>query len=386
MKGWQLAKIFPGLVLLLFGGVMSWGSGESLGSDYLSVVGPCGFSFPGDHGAHPGYQTEWWYYTGNLHKGGGRPFGFQLTFFRRQLIPPEAEKGWPSQPSSWRAKNLFMAHAALSDMADGGFYWDEDMAREAVGLAGVRGEAGGAIEVFLGRWKATMTPSGHHLTAQTDNFSFELTCTPRKAPVAHGRGGYSRKGVKPESASCYYSISRMETSGALSVDGRSFEVQGTAWMDHEYSTAPLEPSLTGWDWFSLQLADHTELMLYILRGKDGSWSPASSGTFIPSTGPPQHLARDDFQLAVLDRWRSPRSRARYPSRWRIRVLPLQLDLEISPQLTDQELRLTRSMGVSYWEGSVKIKGYRARCAVEGAGYVELTGYAAPFDLLGQDRR
>jgi len=372
-------------ICVVFGAAFFWGRGAAFGSDYRSVQRPCDFAFPEDHGDHPGYQTEWWYYTGNLHTPGKRPFGFQLTFFRRQFIPPGAERGWPSQPSSWRAKNLFMAHAALSDVADGRFYWDEDIAREAVGLAGVKG-AGDAVEVFLSRWKSAMMPSGHHLTAATDTFSFDLTGIPRKAPTAHGRGGYSQKGLRPESASCYYSITRLEASGSVAVDGRTYSVQGTAWMDHEYSTAPLEPSLAGWDWFSLQFSDNTELMLYILRKKDGSWSPASSGTFVPSTGAPQHLAREDFRVEVLDQWRSPRSGARYPCRWRIRALPLQLDLEISPQLSDQELSLTRSMRVSYWEGSVKIKGIKAHRAVEGVGYVELTGYAAPFDLLGRDSR
>ncbi|MCF8143503.1 MAG: carotenoid 1,2-hydratase [Deltaproteobacteria bacterium] len=372
-------------IYVVVGAVFLWGSGTIFGGEYLSVEGPCDFAFPADHGAHPGYQTEWWYYTGNLYAEGGRPFGVQLTIFRRQLIPPGAEKGWPSHPSSWRAKNLFLAHIALSDVEGGRFYWDEDVAREAVGLGGVA-ETGDAIEVFLGRWKSMMTPSGHHLTATTDTFSFDLTCTPRKAPTAHGRGGYSQKGLGPESASCYYSLTRLEASGDLFVNGRTYKVKGSAWMDHEYSTAPLEPTLAGWDWFSLQLSDKTELMLYILREKDGSWNPASSGTFVPSTGAPQHLSRDDFRVEVMDRWRSPHSGGDYPCQWRIRVFPLQLDLEISPRMEDQELRLTRSMRVSYWEGCVTIRGRKGRGAVEGAGYVELTGYATPFDLLGQEKR
>jgi predicted secreted hydrolase len=228
-----------------------------------------------------------------------------------------------------------------------------------------------------------MAPSGQYLVAKTDRFSFDLMCRPQKTPVAHGVSGYSQKGVKPESASCYYSSTRLRTSGTLSVDGRTFTVQGTAWMDHEYSTAPLEPSLVGWDWFSLQFTDNTELMLYILRAKDGAWSPSSSGTFVHSSGAARHLSRDDFQVDILERWRSPHSGTRYPARWRIRVLPLNVDVELFPSLPDQELRLTHSMNVSYWEGSVKIKGSKAHRAAEGVGYVEMTGYAKPFDLLNQ---
>jgi len=277
-----------------------------------------------------------------------------------------------------------MAHAAITDIAEERFYWDEDIARGAAGLAGV--QEGDVIKVFLGSWMTTIDASGHHLSAATGAFSLDLRALPRKAPTAHGEGGYSRKGMRPESASCYYSITRFDAAGTLSVKGRSYEVQGTAWMDHEYSTAPLEPSLVGWDWFSLQFADDSELMLYMLRGKDGSESPSSSGTFIPSTGPQQHLKRDDIQVEVIGRWKSPHSGADYPSRWRIRVPLLQLDVAIESQLSDQELRLTRSMRVSYWEGCVKAKGHRAGHIIEGVGYVELTGYATPFDLLGQEPR
>lgn len=364
--------------------IVFWAAGNGLASEYLSVTGPCDFSFPQDHGSHADYQTEWWYYTGHLMTESGRPFGFQLTFFRRQIVPLGEQKAWPSHPSSWRTENIFMAHAAISDIADERFYWDEDIARGAAGLAGV--QKGDVIKVFLGQWAAAIAPSAHHLTAKADTFSLDIKTTPLKAPTAHGDRGYSRKGVRPESASCYYSITRLDATGALSVKGRRYKVQGTAWMDHEYSTAPLEPSLVGWDWFSLQFADDTELMLYILRGKEGSGSPASSGTFIPSMGPPQHLDREDIQVEVMKRWRSPHSGADYPCRWRIRVPLLQLDVAVESQLGDQELRLTRSMRVSYWEGCVKVKGRKASRVIEGMGYVELTGYAAPFDLLGQDRK
>jgi len=373
--------ICPVLIRLCTGVLILWGGPPALGGDYLSVEGPCGFSFPRDHGAHSGYQTEWWYYTGNLCTADKRAFGFQLTFFRRQIVPPGAEKKWPARPSAWRTQNIFMAHAALSDITGNRFHWQEEMARGAAGLAGVR-ETEGGIQVFLGPWKAVVIGTGHRLTAATDRFSFDLMCVPAKPPVAHGEAGCSRKGMKPESASCYYSITRFETSGSISVGGKTFRVEGTAWMDHEYSTAPLEPSLTGWDWFSLQLADHTELMLYILRQKDGSWSPASSGTFIPSSGPARHLTRNDFQTTVMDRWRSPGSGAAYPCQWRITILPLGMDLEISSRIKNQELRLNRSPKVSYWEGSVVVKGRKVSGAAEGVGYVELTGYAEPFDLLG----
>lgn len=367
-------------ILLLFAVLPLLGGATAHGEAFLPVLGPCGLSFPRDHGEHPGHLTEWWYYTGNLEARDGRPFGFQLTFFRRQILPPGGEEAWPPHASAWRAQSLFMAHGALSDIQGRAFLTDERIARGALGLAGVRGKEE-APEVFLGPWKATLGPSSHHLLASAEGFSLDLRLSPRKGQVAHGVEGYSRKGLRPESASCYYSFSRLEASGRVLVHGRPFGVQGTAWMDHEFSSAPLEKGLVGWDWFCLQLEDNTEVMLYLLRSRDGSLGLASSGTLVLSSGEALHLPREAFRVEVLDHWASPHSGARYPSLWRIRIPSREMDLEVRPRLKDQELRLSRSMEVTYWEGSVKVRGHRGSAPVEGLGYVEMTGYARPFALL-----
>jgi predicted secreted hydrolase len=347
---------------------------------YLQVTGPCDFEFPRDHGAHPGYRIEWWYYTGHIHSESGKPYGFQLTFFRIQISPPDSDSEWPEKSSAWRTKQVFLAHAALSDLNRKRFYFDEQMARGALGLAGAVKQEDG-IKVFVGSWSAVLTPEKHVLKAVTDNFSFTLQCRPLKPPVTHGNRGYSLKGSKNENASCYYSFTRLDVTGTLKCGDEAFRVDGSAWMDHEYSTAPLEDEITGWDWFSLQLSDETELMIYLLRLDRGGYHPASSGTFVNALGGARHLSKEDFKIEIVKKWKSPRTGATYPCRWRFRVMPFNMDLNISSDLPDQELITQKSTQVIYWEGSVSAKGIGSGNALEGKGYAEMTGYAASFDLL-----
>ncbi len=347
--------------------------------DYRPVTGPCDFVFPRDHGAHPDFRTEWWYYTGNLAAPSGERYGFQLTFFRTQIAEPGSEKTWPSKPSAWRTKDLFLSHAALSDLEKKAFLLDERVARAGAGLAGVTQDKN-ATRVFLGSWSALIESDGHRLEAQAKEFSLDLVCRASKPLTAHGKEGYSLKGKRPESASCYYSFTRLETEGSITVQGKSVPVRGMAWMDHEFSSAPLEDDLEGWDWFSLQLEDRTELMIYLLRQKAGGNSPASSGTFVKPSGETVGLSNRDFQIEVVEKWKSPRSGATYPSRWRIRVIPLNLDLAVVPSLSDQELITEKSTRVTYWEGSVSVTGRSGQSPVSGVGYVEMTGYARPFNL------
>jgi predicted secreted hydrolase len=183
----------------------------------------------------------------------------------------------------------------------------------------------------------------------------------------------------PESASCYYSLTRLETRGRVTLAEKTVAVSGLSWMDHEFSTAPLEPGLVGWDWFGLQLSDHTEIMIYLLRQKDGKFDPASSGTVIRSDGKTEHLSTHEIEVTVTDTWSSPNSKAEYPARWRLRIPSPAMDLMIAPNLADQEMRTKESTGVTYWEGSVSVQGVKEGRQIDGQGYVELTGYAKPFD-------
>ncbi|MBW1708966.1 MAG: carotenoid 1,2-hydratase [Deltaproteobacteria bacterium] len=348
--------------------------------EYLKVTGPCRFQFPRDHGAHPGYLVEWWYYTGNLSDPAGKRYGFQLTFFRTQISPPGLESRWPDPASAWRTTQLFLAHAAISDLDASRFYFDQQMARGALGLAGAE-QQGDDTRIFLGTWSALIKSGKHFLKARADNFEINFTLVPAKPLVAHGNEGHSLKGIKPESASCYYSFTRLETSGTLKIKGKPVKVRGTAWMDHEFSTAPLEPDVTGWDWFSLQLENNTELMIYLLRTSQGGYSSASSGTFVLPSARTRHLSVKDIQADILDHWKSPHTNGVYPSRWRIQIHPLKLDLILEPNLADQELITPETTQVNYWEGSVSVKGKIADKEIKGVGYIEMTGYANPFNLL-----
>lgn len=346
---------------------------------YSAVTGPCRLEFPKDHGSHPGYRTEWWYYTGNLQSESGDRYGFQLTFFRSQISPPGAEKSWPDPPSDWRTQQVYAAHAAISDIAGKQHMQAELVSRQALGMAGALDRPPETI-VFLQNWSARIGPDAHQLKVETNKFSYELTLKPAKPPVLHGQNGYSLKGSSPERASCYYSYTRYEAKGRITVGGKAAAVSGQGWMDHEFSTALLEPGIKGWDWFSLQLSDRTEIMAFLLRTADGDISPASSGTFVDEDGNATHLGKDQFTVTVLDTWKSTYSKAVYPSRWRVRIVPYALDLIISPNLADQEMRTSKSAAVTYWEGSVSIQGTRDAKPIQGEGYVELTGYAERIDV------
>ena len=375
MRALKLRWILPIICVLILGhGILAGGA------DYLSVTGPCNLNFPDDHGAHPGYRVEWWYYTGNLGAFSGDRFGFQLTFFRMQPDPPGVDRSWPERPSAWRTQQLYLAHAAVSDLTRSRFYYDERIARGAVGLAGTE-QSPTATRIFVGNWSAQLSATRHQLKGGSTRFALDLTSSPAKPPVLHGDRGYSRKGDRPEEASCYYSFTRLETTGTLIVEGKAYPVQGPSWMDHEFSTAPLAKDILGWDWFSIQLSNNMELMVYLLRQDQGGYHPASSGTLVSPSGRARHLTKDDFAVTILDRWKSRQTGALYPSRWRLRIGPDDVDLQLKSNLGDQELITERTIRIVYWEGSVSVSGSVAGEGVEGVGYVEMTGYAAPFTLL-----
>ncbi len=375
----HLSKIAAFTLLYLF--LMATATGYSVIAEdqdgFLSVTGPCNLIFPNDHGPHPGYRTEWWYYTGNLQNEAGAPYGFQLTFFRRQISPPHAQNRWPTPHSAWRTQQVYIGHAAVSDISNKKYLPSEQIAREALGIAGVAQKAD-ETTIFIKNWSAEIGTGSHMLKAVARNFSYELTLQPSKPLVLHGSAGYSRKGSAAERASCYYSATRLSTEGTLTLDGKTMPVKGLSWMDHEFSTAPLEPGIIGWDWFSLQLSDQSEIMLFQLRNESGGLHPASSGTFIDPAGKSRHLTRENLSVEILDHWKSPKSGAIYPAQWRVTVFPLAIQLTVKANMPDQEMQTPGSTGVTYWEGSVAANGRVGNRTVEGMGYVELTGYAEHF--------
>jgi hypothetical protein len=239
--------------------------------------------------------------------------------------------------------------------------------------------------IYLHTWQAVITPARQLLRTDTRHFDFTLTLKPSKPPVLHGNAGYSRKGQGPERASCYYSFTRLQAKGTLELDGIRHRVNGSAWMDHEFSTAPLQPGIVGWDWFGLQFSDDTEIMFYRLRSADEGVNAASSGTYVLPSGKARHLREDEIRITPTAYWASPHTGGRYPVKWTLEIPSLHCKLTVTADLADQEMRTPRSTGVVYWEGSVKIEGIKAKKRVQGVGYVELTGYAKPF-TMGLDGR
>jgi predicted secreted hydrolase len=327
---------------------------------------PIQLTFPPDHGPHPDFQTEWWYYTGNLQTADGRHFGYQLTFFRRALLPPDQVT---PRASTWGSPQVYMAHFALTDVQRKQFYSFERLERGATGLAGAQGDP---FEVWLRDWRVEeIEPGVYHLSAAEEAIAIDLTLIDRKGPVLQGDQGYSQKGPEIGNASYYVSLTRLESQGTILIDDTDSTVEGLSWMDHEWSTSALAPDQVGWDWFSIQLNDDTEMMLFQIRDTDGRIDPFSGGTFIHSDGATEPFTKDEFTLEVLDTWTSPNSSATYPSRWRLTIPSRGLDLLIEPHQADQELNVS----YSYWEGAVKIRGTLYNLPVTGNGYVELTGYA-----------
>lgn len=326
-------------------------------------------TFPRDHAAHPDYRIEWWYYTGNLEATGGRRFGYQVTFFRAGVDRR------PANPSRWAVRDLYMAHLAVTDVARGEHHVAERLNRAGVGWAGADPET---LHVWNDGWSLTVEEGAHRLVAASDDgrLAVDLRLEPAAPPVLHGDGGYSRKGDEPGNASHYYSLTRLPTTGRLTVGGRSFDVAGASWMDHEFGTSFLEPAQAGWDWFSIQLDDGTDLMLYTMRRLDGSADPWSSGTVVTPAGVTR-LRAGDYRLVPDRRWASPHSGGSYPVAWRIAVPSLGIELGAEAAVDAQELRTGRSTGVTYWEGTIDVLGTRGGTPVTGRGYLEMTGYAGP---------
>jgi predicted secreted hydrolase len=331
------------------------------------------YSFPRDHAAHPDFKIEWWYYTGNVRTAEGRRFGYQVTFFRVGIDHT------PLNPSKWAVRDLYMTHLAVSDEQGQRYRFAEKLTRGGPGLAGAKTDT---YHVWNEEWVARLDPSAapgargrrHLITAMDKRAGIDLVLDEGKPPVINGVNGINQKGAREGNASHYYSLTRMPTRGTLMIDGERFEVSGLTWMDHEFSTSFLEPEQRGWDWFSIQLSDNRELMLYRMRRADGSHDPRSSGTLVDSSGKTTHLTSADFTLAPGRSTFRSKNGAVYPTEWRATVPAHDIDLTITTPLQDQELSLVELTGIAYWEGMIDVAGRAGGRAVRGSGYLEMTGY------------
>ncbi len=353
---------------------------------FAAVAGPREWTFPRDHGAHPEFRTEWWYYTGHLDTENGRSYGYELVFFRYVPEAPDLPDGF----DGWVPAAFHPAHFAITDETGGRFFHDQRIRRDIGGIAGADTTT---LFAWCGDWSASLDADGvHHLKASADDWAIDLELEPLKPPVLNGPGGVSRKGPREGQASYYYSLTRMKTGGTITFGDRAQKVTGLSWMDHEFFSSALDENLTGWDWFSIQMDDDTELMLYRLRSRTegpgagrgggaatGASTPEGpgdflSGTFTSPDGSARPLSRDDITITATATWTSPATGVTYPSAWTLSVSSLGLELTVTPTLADQELDTRATTRVIYWEGSVNVEGRRGGRAVRGRGYVELTGY------------
>lgn len=357
-------------MLLVAGGAATLlpiaGLGRASEPGWHRITAPPSLSFPRDHGAHPEVQTEWWYLTANLVDNDGRRYGAQVTFFRYGIDPSEPH---PDQ-APLRARHALAAHLAIAEVDSGRFRHAERVWRADGGFAGFFTDD---LAVWLGDWRLEGR-DGDVLTARASDRAagivLDLQYRPLKPLVRHGVEGYSRKGADPGNASAYVSWTRLEVSGKLTLDDRELVVEGAGWFDHEWGTSQLGEGVVGWDWFSLRLADRSELMVYRLRRADGSPGRFSSGTLVRPDGSTRRLDVSDVELAPTAWWRSETTGGEYPSGWRVRLPGHDIDLVVQPLVPAAEVDGRRSTGVVYWEGPVTVSGSH-----RGEGYVELTGYA-----------
>jgi predicted secreted hydrolase len=335
------------------------------GTSFAQALEPRAFVLPRDHGPHFEYQTEWWYYTGNLSAAPERHFGFQLTLFRRGLTPgPPADAGLATN-------QIYFAHFALTDVEARRHGFSERFARGAGGLAGAMGSP---YRAWIEDWTVTsLNAEGSRvqLSAKDGDDSVDLTLEAEKPIALHGDRGLSLKSSEPGNASYYVGYTRLRAVGRVTSAGVPHDVGGQAWFDHEWSTSALGRDAVGWDWFSLQLGDRRELMYFQIRRQGGGLEPASGGTLVEADGSTRRLLATDVTIEVRGHWTSAETGARYPSGWRLRVPSAELDLTVSPWMPEQEMRTS----FNYWEGAVHIEGSSAGSPVTGQGYVELTGYS-----------
>jgi predicted secreted hydrolase len=345
---------------------------QSAGSAIDASVPAFHFQFPRDLYDHPNYQTEWWYFTGNLESKQAKQYGFELTFFR-SLQATGAPAGQPQYVP------VIFADLAVSDLRGQQFFFHKALAREQAPLASITKKP---WTIQLGEWKLIEPDSvagKFQLEAQQDNFGVNLVLLPAGPPVLNGEKGLfelaGSDGQGPEYYQ-YYSIPRLKAEGSIEVNGEEIPVHGLAWNDHEFFNLGANQTFPSWDWFSIQLEDRASIMLYGLRLPNGQYDPDSRGTFIDADGKVTHLHPGDFTLVPGETWYSAASNAEYPIKWKISIPSLSIDLDMSTPLVDQEMAAVQGGGSpAYWEGASRFQGTRRGRFVQGKGYLEMLGYA-----------
>ncbi len=371
---WQtLREKYEGEATISIADAMGGNSTEG----YLRASGPRKFQFPEDHGPHPGFRTEWWYYTGNLFADDGRQFGYQFTIFRNQLTPSTMKNQGVGTTSSWSSNQIYLAHFAISDVENMRHIFDERYSRGAAGLACAQVQP---YKIWLEDWTIENLEENNtefpnalsvHIKAEMEGgASINLKTRPLKPAVFQGDHGYDEKGSDEGNASYYISFTRLATEGSITIDNQNFTVRGQSWMDHEWSTSALGDNQKGWDWFSIQLSNGYDLMYYQLRNQDGSLSAFSTITLVDKEGKKIPIDVNKVDLKVLERWESPHSGESYPSEWLFSIPEVDIEFKVATLIPDQEMNVS----VRYYEGAVTVQGKMAENEISGQGFIEMTGY------------
>lgn len=331
--------------------------------------------FPHDHGAHPDTRTEWWYLTGSLQgrasaSSPAQTYGFQITFFRSRVDVAA------HSASRFATRQLIFAHAAVTDLQRGELLHDQRIARAGWGLAEA---AEGDTHLTLRDWQLHRTGdvsrSVYRSRVPARAFQLDLNFTQTQPVLLQGQAGFSRKGPDPQQASHYYSHPHLAVDGSLRLHGQTLNVQGRAWLDHEWSESIMHPEAVGWDWIGMNLQDGRALTAFRLRRQDGStlWSGGSLRT----PGQPARIFTfPEVRFTPGRTWQSPASGARYPVEWTVDTPAGRF--QVRARLDAQELDSRGSTGSIYWEGLSELRD--AQGAVVGGGYLEMTGYASALVL------
>lgn len=346
-----MKKLF--LVLILLPSI-------SIAQEFLDVTPDHQVKFPRDFYFKKDYRVQWWYFTGHLLDENKREFGYELTFF----VVSVQKRNYKSQ---FGVNTIYISHFAISDIAGERFYFNDRADAGAYGFAGAREDQ---LNVWVGKNSLKGNMNEMRLKASDDKNMIDLKLIPAKPIILHGENGYSRKSEEsPLISSIYFSYVNMKTEGILKIGNQTFNVKGKSWFDREISSRSLSENQEGWDWFAIQLDDGREIMLYIIRNKDGFLDEYSSGTFVYPNGKYRKLSRGDFNVKVLSYYYSKKTKAKYPSEWEIKIYSEDIVLKITPLLEDQEIIAYGTTGNYYWEGSCKVEG-----TSKGRAYVEMTGY------------
>jgi predicted secreted hydrolase len=327
-------------------------------------------SFPEDLAAHYWAQTEWWYYTGHLKGSDGKDYGYELTFFKRIANEDSVPGLFFKVPAYWFKDVPMIGHFALTNITDKTFD-----AKEANNFLSKVKADDKKYDVKVNKWTGREEDGKQLLHADMNGCDLDLALESVKSAALHSGTGIVNKGGK--SSNYYYSFTNMKTTGNLICGDSIVRVEGKSWMDHEFGTMKLAYPQVGWDWYSVQLDNNHELMLYVIRDAKDSKNDHIGGTFVLPDGKTTTLARDDIDIKILNHWYSEKTDAEYPSEWEIAIKSLDLKLKLNPLLVEQELNLKPT---PYWEGSVRITGTLKDAPVQGEGYVELTGYSKKYPV------